>query len=380
MLLLISTTGCVNVAKNNSKNAQIIENDKVDVEREVVKEVDNNAKMSLDEMKSEEIEQGNLKAFTKNENGYNYLIIRKDGVETVVDKAPDDPKKEIADALIFNNLEFSKNGKYLKYSAYGWEWMLGRVYDIENNKRLFNMLSAFDFEFMNNGEFLFACAEDDFVGEYYAKVFKAPNFDIYNDVEIDTSTPPVDIECKYLKDENVFVVSQMDNEKGGMVEVERVDLNPIINEKQFKEFSYSDFGNNFEITSREFKVLDIFNAEELYDSSCIKEKGLEYFKKVLSAYNREDKGIEYQIEYNKPSQPISYFTITVIPNKLYKSIENFQSDFSICAAGGLRYPHLQSEKYLLFVPSCGSGFSDDSGLPIGCDEVKNIIESTIKLK
>jgi len=208
MLLLITTTACANIAKNNSKTP---------------KETTNEARNDSVKI-GETIALNDSRAFTKNMEGYNYVILEKAGVEVVVDKAPDDPIKNVDKSLQFSELEFSPNGNYLKYKATGWEWEMGRVFDIKNNKQLLELDSPKDFGFMNNGEYLYACAQNDFVGVYYAKVFKAPDFNVYKEIEINTSTLPIDIECKYLKDENVFVVSQMDNEKGEMAEVERVEF------------------------------------------------------------------------------------------------------------------------------------------------------------
>jgi hypothetical protein len=145
------------------------------------------------------------------------------------------------------------------------------------------------------------------------------------------------------------------------------------------DFSYSDSGNNFNVTKEEFYILEEITAQNLHDASCIQED-LKYYQNILSVYNQEDKEIKYHIEYDKPSQQDNSFTITVIPNKSYLDSEKFMNDFSVCAAGYPRYPHSLSEKSLLFIQSCGSGFKDDSDLPIGCDIVAEIVEPTIKLK
>ncbi|MDP3970588.1 MAG: hypothetical protein Q8P90_02715 [bacterium] len=59
--------------------------------------------------------------------------------------------------------------------------------------------------------------------------------------------------------------------------------------------------------------------------------------------------------------------------------DQFSKDFDVCAAGGEAYPKMLNNDWLLFTGSCGSGFDDGSGLSVGCDEVKKVVEPTLKL-
>ena len=43
------------------------------------------------------------------------------------------------------------------------------------------------------------------------------------------------------------------------------------------------------------------------------------------------------------------------------------------------YPVQMNAKWILFVNSCGTGYSDGSGNPIGCQVVRDIVEPTLKL-
>jgi hypothetical protein len=80
------------------------------------------------------------------------------------------------------------------------------------------------------------------------------------------------------------------------------------------------------------------------------------------------------------SQEPDTFVVTLLPNKAgYTSLDQFKKDFDICAAGGDAYPTMLNSNWLLFVNSCGSGFNDGSGRPIGCDEVQKVVEPTLKL-
>ena len=152
----------------------------------------------------------------------------------------------------------------------------------------------------------------------------------------------------------------------------------IEEEDDVKEFTYSDDGNDFIITSEEFKVLEYFTVEELQAMSaeCSTDKSLEYFQEILSHFSADDQGCEYRFYNNKPSWGSEFWTISVIPNRIgYTDVESFKKDFDLCEAGGEKYPWLISENYLLFVSACGTGVRES-----GCYYVWDIIEPTIKLK
>jgi hypothetical protein len=63
----------------------------------------------------------------------------------------------------------------------------------------------------------------------------------------------------------------------------------------------------------------------------------------------------------------------------YATIDSVKKDFDQCYAGGDMYPTAMNSKWLLFVNSCGTGFDDGSGKPNGCQEVRTIVEPTLKL-
>lgn len=141
-----------------------------------------------------------------------------------------------------------------------------------------------------------------------------------------------------------------------------------------KEFTYSEEGKKWIVTTQDFAVKEIFTPLSLRNNRCNAEQDVEYFEDLLEPYSMEDIGRKYFFSYEKPSQG-SPFIVTVIPNKLTEN-HNFIDDFAVCSAGEKYYPHLESDKYLLFVSSCGSG----GGPNTYCDEAKEAIEPTLKLK
>jgi len=112
---------------------------------------------------------------------------------------------------------------------------------------------------------------------------------------------------------------------------------------------------------------------------CGSESTRGYFDTLVATY-KDTSLINYGFEYDGESQRPSGWNIALLPNLMnYSSLEAFQDDFNVCSVGGGLYPEKMNKDWLLFVGSCGSGYADDSGLPIGCDEVRKIVEPTIEL-
>lgn len=108
----------------------------------------------------------------------------------------------------------------------------------------------------------------------------------------------------------------------------------------------------------------------------------EHVKSLMEQYYQDtDTGVRYDFNYLGESQTTTPFSVTVIPNKIgYEDSQQFAAAFQIESAGGSLYPHNVTAEYLSFVNSCGSGFSDDSGKPIGCDVVREQVEPTLRLE
>ena len=147
-------------------------------------------------------------------------------------------------------------------------------------------------------------------------------------------------------------------------------------------FTYAKDDQIFSVSKREFKILNKFNALELKSKSedCGTNKSEQYFEELLSYYSENSSGTEYQFKYHEQTQDSGIWIVAVIPNKIgYVDLGEFKNDFDLCEAGSDGYPYLISEKYLIFVSSCGTGYDDGSGLPHGCDVVQKIVEPTIRI-
>lgn len=140
-----------------------------------------------------------------------------------------------------------------------------------------------------------------------------------------------------------------------------INSNPISVSKENSQFNYT---------------LDqlISMAQE-----CGTSQTKEYFIDLISKF-KNSKKITYSFKYLDQGQEADTFVVTILPNKAsYASLEEYKKDFNQCYAGGNAYPKMMNENWLLFVNSCSTGFDDGSGKPIGCLEVRNIVEPTLQL-
>lgn len=124
-----------------------------------------------------------------------------------------------------------------------------------------------------------------------------------------------------------------------------------------------------------------YTADQLVSMAqeCGNKQTVNYFSNLVSKFSGATKTV-YNFKYAGASQKSDTFVVTLLPNKAgYSSLDDFKKDFDQCYAGGDAYPKMLNDDWLLFVNSCGSGFNDGSGEPIGCQEVKNVVEPTLKL-
>ncbi len=124
-----------------------------------------------------------------------------------------------------------------------------------------------------------------------------------------------------------------------------------------------------------------YTADQLVSMAqeCGNERTASYFNSLVSKFSGATKTV-YNFKYTGASQESDTFVVTLLPNKAeYTSLDQFKKDFDICAAGGDAYPTKLNSRWLLFVNSCGSGFDDGSGKAIGCQEIRDVVEPTLKL-
>ena len=160
----------------------------------------------------------------------------------------------------------------------------------------------------------------------------------------------------------------------------KIILEEVVNNKEKEEpLSYSTEGISV-FVSKEIIPFD-YSAEQLVlmSQECGNEQSVIYFSDLVSKFDHVNK-IVYKFKYDGLSQESNTFVVTLIPNEVgYSSLNEFKKDFDQCYAGGDSYPTMLNNNWLLFVNSCGTGFDDGSGNLQGCDEIRGIVQPTLKL-
>lgn len=149
-------------------------------------------------------------------------------------------------------------------------------------------------------------------------------------------------------------------------------------DESIKPLNYSTIADlilvSKKITSFERTAQELFSLAQ----ECDKKQPIEYFEDLVAKFAKSEK-IIYRFE-SANANPTPHFIVTLLPNKAnYSSLAEFRNDFELCHAAGETYPKMLNQNWLLFVSSCGSGYDDKLGLSRACDEIKNIIEPSLKL-
>lgn len=122
----------------------------------------------------------------------------------------------------------------------------------------------------------------------------------------------------------------------------------------------------------------LVSAEELYTMAeeCGYARDVSYYTDIESLYigvYKQEYTFTIAGDYEMPT-----WTVTVMPNRPgYTSLESFKQDFDVCSAGGDMYPEALSSGTLMFVSSCGSGYS--GGKENGCEIIRAAIEPTLTI-
>ncbi len=217
-------------------------NKKLEIQRHIVKIENNKIVPELSETLTSTIATStDTISYGASRGDRSVMVLNKNGQETIINSAPNDFGKNI-NTLIFSNIKFSKTGRYLLYSAGGWEWSFSYVYDVENKKELHKEDGAYS-ELTLDENLYYYCSSNDFSGNYSAMIYDVPSFKVK--VDISKKFPDLvkfgtSIDCK----ENIEDSTIEFNFKGRYLEgntydeyfskVIRVDTKTgqILNEKQ----------------------------------------------------------------------------------------------------------------------------------------------------
>ena len=156
---------------------------------------------------------------------------------------------------------------------------------------------------------------------------------------------------------------------------------PVVNTTE--PLLFTNNSNLFTVSKSEKQFLSVFNSVDLQSMSeeCGTSYDDAYFKKLLSKYSSSAALVTYTFTYKGASQQPNTWSLSVAPNSAgIKSMDELKKNFDQCFAGGDRYPLQVSEKYLVFESGCGTGFSDGSDKPIGCDQIRDVVKPTVNIR
>ncbi len=133
------------------------------------------------------------------------------------------------------------------------------------------------------------------------------------------------------------------------------------------------------VTSKAVDASTLVRADVLLAQAeeCGSARSPQYYVDLENLFVGET-GMQYTFavagDYEMPT-----WTVTVLPNTASYTDEGlFAGDFGICAAGASMYPSTISSSTLLFIDSCGSGYS--GGKENGCDVIRAAIEPTLSIE
>lgn len=132
------------------------------------------------------------------------MILVENGKETVINQGKVADYESSISGVNFGNPEFSPQGDYLFYEAYGYESSMGYVYDIKNYKQVAQFQGPDTHGFAKGEKYFYECSQPGMSsgdGAIYSTPGFKKEFDVYSGV-VDSNI--FSIECNY-DEENGYV-------------------------------------------------------------------------------------------------------------------------------------------------------------------------------
>jgi len=161
----------------------------------------------------EKISDGNLRVVIKISNNQQSLILAENEKEKIIDsclvKYITKKIEDLAKVCTYNDLSLSPQKNYLIYGKSGFEWGSISLYNIKTGEKK-EFPSAHIVRLTEDEKYLFACAGDDFAGEYYGKIYNTKSLEeIYSVPEEYFNAHGIG-ECSYDKNSNVIIFNSID--------------------------------------------------------------------------------------------------------------------------------------------------------------------------
>lgn len=167
---------------------------------------------------------GEYLAFSSEREGKSYVILKKGDQETIVDQGDvqyTEDFSNLGDVKSFSNINFSKDGSYLFYSMYGYEWSRGYVFDIANSKIVLDLEAAHfgeNFNLTPDEDYLYYCLGNGMTEGVPGQVYSLPGFEKVFDVPVNVGDY-MNYECRYdnVQKSIIFTMSNSYEENGESV-------------------------------------------------------------------------------------------------------------------------------------------------------------------
>ena len=149
--------------------------------------------------------------------------------------------------------------------------------------------------------------------------------------------------------------------------------------------SYTITDPDITMTMNPIMFSDVYTVEGLENAAkeCSPTGELSDPNRATEVYNAfaNSEGFEYKFTDNSDVQGITSYIVTIFPNTMgYNDLDEFKADFDLCYAGGQRYPKQVTENWIMFGTSCGTGYADGSGRPVGCEQARDHVSDSLELR
>jgi hypothetical protein len=161
----------------------------------------------IEEITSEIVKSGDYTAYAKEQDKKSSLILGRYGTETIINQGETDYVENYSNSenvKFFGDIKFSNSGNYLTYSVNGQESAMTHVYDISNDKEIFNFNSGFS-GFSADEKSFFVCTNAGMISSPAGTIYNVfdfkKQFELFNSDKISAT----EVRCNYDKDKNELI-------------------------------------------------------------------------------------------------------------------------------------------------------------------------------
>ncbi|MDD3190134.1 MAG: Ser-Thr-rich GPI-anchored membrane family protein [Candidatus Pacebacteria bacterium] len=176
----------------------------------VISENDKLSTIFVEEFMAENVISGEYETFSVKRGEGIYLIVKRDKEEVIVDKGDyefNEDHSNLVEIKRFSRFEFSPKNDFLLYTMTGYEWNVGKVYDIKGKKEVLSIVGAVlgeNFGVTPDEKYIYACTSAGFSGGNPGEVYSVPDFKrVFEAAQ--SWGGYMDSECEYNQEEDAII-------------------------------------------------------------------------------------------------------------------------------------------------------------------------------